>query len=178
MIWPTESGMHSPQVARFVLRSCDYLIPFMFSRNANDQSLDIICNFHMTICLAGNWGWGMFANASHKEPLRNLKSNEYGARKPSELLQYISFSVKFLFRRGSTPASTVLRKSVRFFIINIFLVIKNTFQVEIWSWRSLPQDPIEACTFGACLGNQSVSILDPRLLFMPSAEIFKIFFFR
>ena len=39
----------------------------------------------------------MFANASHKEPLRNLKSNEYGARKPSELLPYISFSVKFLF---------------------------------------------------------------------------------
>ena len=26
-------------------------------------------------------------------------------------------------RRGSTPVSTVLRKSVRFFIINIFLII-------------------------------------------------------
>ena len=31
-----------------------------------------------------------------------------------------------------TPSSTVLRKSVRFFVINIFLEIKNTFQVKIW----------------------------------------------
>ena len=70
-------------------------------------------------------------------------------------------------RRGSTPDSTVLRKSVRFFTTNIFLVIKNTFQVEIWSWRSLPPvplDPIEACALSACLGNRSVSILDPRLM--------------
>ena len=29
-------------------------------------------------------------------------------------------------RRESTPVSTVLRKSVRFFIINIFLIIKKT----------------------------------------------------
>ena len=35
-------------------------------------------------------------------------------------------------RRGSTPASNVLRKSVRFFITNIFLITKNTFQSEIW----------------------------------------------
>ena len=34
-------------------------------------------------------------------------------------------------RPGSTPVSTVLRKSVRFFIRNLFL-IKRTFQVEIW----------------------------------------------
>ena len=33
-------------------------------------------------------------------------------------------------RRGSTPVSTVLRKSVRSFIINIFL-IKKTFQVKV-----------------------------------------------
>ena len=33
--------------------------------------------------------------------------------------------------RGPRPVSNVLRKSVRFFIINIFL-IKKTFQVEIW----------------------------------------------
>ena len=39
--------------------------------------------------------------------------------------------VELLIRRGSTPVSNVLRKSVRFFIINIFL-IKKTFQVEIW----------------------------------------------
>ena len=34
------------------------------------------------------------------------------------------------FGRGSIPVSTVLRKSVRFFIINIFLA--KSFQVEIW----------------------------------------------
>ena len=49
----------------------------------------------------------MFANASHKEPLRNLKSNASRARKPSKLLLYFSFRVKFLSRRGSTPASTL-----------------------------------------------------------------------
>ena len=37
-----------------------------------------------------------------------------------------------LSRRGSTPVSIVLRKSVRFFITNIFLIINRTFQVEIW----------------------------------------------
>ena len=31
-----------------------------------------------------------------------------------------------------TPPSTALRELVRFFILNIFLVIKNTFQVENW----------------------------------------------
>ena len=36
-------------------------------------------------------------------------------------------------RRRSTLVSTVLRKSVRFFMINIFLIIKNTFQVETWA---------------------------------------------
>ena len=42
-------------------------------------------------------------------------------------------SVPCSIRHGSIPSSTVLRKSVRFFIIkNIFLIIKNTFQVEIW----------------------------------------------
>ena len=34
--------------------------------------------------------------------------------------------------RGSTSVSTVLRKSVAFFIKNIFLIIKNTFQFENW----------------------------------------------
>ena len=41
----------------------------------------------------------------------------------------ISF-FKFIKEPG-TPASTILRKLVRFFKINIFLMIKNTFQVEI-----------------------------------------------
>lgn len=35
-------------------------------------------------------------------------------------------------RCGFTPASTALRELVIFFILNIFLVIKNTFQVENW----------------------------------------------
>ena len=37
-----------------------------------------------------------------------------------------------LARDKSTLVSTILQKSVRFFIINMFLVTKNTFQVEIW----------------------------------------------
>ena len=36
-------------------------------------------------------------------------------------------------RRGSTPVSTVSRKSVRFFIINNSLILKNTFQGETWA---------------------------------------------
>ena len=39
--------------------------------------------------------------------------------------------MKVITRPGSTPVSTVLRKSVRFFIRNLFLIIR-TFQVEIW----------------------------------------------
>ena len=35
-------------------------------------------------------------------------------------------------RGGSTSVSSILRKSVRLFIINILLIIKNTFQVETW----------------------------------------------
>ena len=104
----------------------------------------------------------------------------------------VQFSVvlwigKLSFRRGSTPVSTVLRKSVRFFIINTFLIIKNTFQVETWSicylsdsktqerglkglntktflGKPAPQIPLDsACAFGRRLGNRSVFIPDPRL---------------
>ena len=42
---------------------------------------------------------------------------------------------KCLHRRGSTPVSTVLRKSVRFFITNIFFIIKN-----FPSWNFAPYD--------------------------------------
>ena len=93
------------------------------------------------------------------------------------------------FRRGSTPVSTVLRKSVRFFIINTFLIIKNTFQVETWAicylsdsktqerglkelntktflGKPAPQTPLDsACAFGPRLENWSVFIPDPRLDF-------------
>ena len=88
------------------------------------------------------------------------------------------FSCKiFIQTRIHTGFHTVLRKSVWFFIINIIVVIKNTFRIEIWPWRSLPQDPIEACAFGACLGRVSIY---PRSapVFMPYAEIFKFFFTR
>ena len=42
------------------------------------------------------------------------------------------FKWQYFPRHGSTSISTVLGKLVRFFITNIFLIIKNTFQVEIW----------------------------------------------
>ena len=95
-------------------------------------------------------------------------------------------SFYFYSRRGSTPVSTVLRKSVRFFIINTFLIIKNTFQVETWAicylsdsktqergleefntktflGKPAPQTPLDsACAFGPRLGNRSVFIPDPR----------------
>lgn len=41
---------------------------------------------------------------------------------------------------GFTPLSTVLLKSVTFLIINIYLTIKNTFQVEIWPIHSCLND--------------------------------------
>ena len=93
-------------------------------------------------------------------------------------------------RRRSTLVSTVLRKSVRFFIINIFLIIKNTFQVETWAICCLsdsktqerglkelntktflgepaPQSPLDStCAFGPRLGNQSVFIPAPHLVKM------------
>ena len=36
-------------------------------------------------------------------------------------------------------------------------------KIQKLPWGSLPLDPLEACAFGARLGNQSVFILDPRL---------------
>ena len=97
-------------------------------------------------------------------------------------------------RCGSTQVSTVLRKSVRFFI-NKYIVIKiklsklRSGQYPVWMtqkpWnpgdfgelkskkfpnREHAADPpppppsfLEACNFGARLGNRSVSILDPHL---------------
>ena len=37
----------------------------------------------------------------------------------------LNFLIKAHFKCGSTPVSTILQKSVRFFIINIFLIRKN-----------------------------------------------------
>ena len=99
-------------------------------------------------------------------------------------------------RRGSTPASVVLRKSVRFFVIDIFLInnkknfprwgasskVNGTNQYPVWmtqkprkgDFRGLkskkppgeacPRTPLKACAFGAHLGNRSVLLLDPRLV--------------
>ena len=36
-------------------------------------------------------------------------------------------------------------------------------KIQKLPWGSLPLDLLEACAFGARLGNQSVFILDPRL---------------
>ena len=91
------------------------------------------------------------------------------------------------FRRRSTPVSTVLRKSVRFFIIDI-LSCKASSEGRNWPnypvWMTqkpkkgdlgklksknishwdMPLGPLKACACGALLGNRSVFILDPRLL--------------
>ena len=89
-------------------------------------------------------------------------------------------------RRGSTPVSTVLGKSATFFMTNIFLIIKTLSRLEsgqypVWmtmksrkgdfkEWKSKKfpggarlRTPMEACAFGARLGNRSVFILDPPL---------------
>ena len=92
-------------------------------------------------------------------------------------------------RCGSTQVSTVLRKSVRFFI-NKYIVIKiklsklRSGQYPVWMTQKpwnfgelkskkfpnrehaplpLPPSFLEACNFGARLGSRSVSILDPHL---------------
>ena len=73
-------------------------------------------------------------------------------------------------RRESKPVSTVLRKSVRFFIINIFLMIKTLSKLKqelntkTFLGEPAPQTPLDsACAFGPRLGNRSVFIPDPHL---------------
>ena len=111
------------------------------------------------------------------------------------MLSNVTFS-----RRWSTPVSTVLRKSVTFFITNIFLIIKILSRLEsgqypVWmtmksrkgdfkEWKSKKfpggarlRTPLEACAFGARLGNRSVFILDPRLFSLgSSAAVFRFCF--
>ena len=82
-------------------------------------------------------------------------------------------------RRGSKPVSTVLRKSVRFFIINIFLIIivelsklkSGKWSVQMFSFSSFraldrnrgkgtfacPRASLEACSLGPSF-RKSVSI--------------------
>ena len=111
------------------------------------------------------------------------------------------YLIKYQTRRGSTPVSTVSRKSVRFFIRSHKRYIFNKKNFPGWnlengldkccirgewnwpishlndsetqerglegvkiqniSWGSMP--PYPPRSFGACIGNQSVFILDPRL---------------
>ena len=77
-------------------------------------------------------------------------------------------------RRGSTPVSTVLRKSLRFFINNRFpgwnlanlksewlrnpgKVTQGIQNPPKFPWGACPPDlPLEPCFFGARLGNLSV----------------------
>ena len=82
--------------------------------------------------------------------------------------------------RGSTPVSTVLQKSVTFSQVEILsewlrnpgkgiLRCQNPKNQEpLWLLKKLPEgarprNRLEACAFGARLGNRSVFILDPRL---------------
>ena len=90
------------------LPSCNTLVTFPFSSNVPRLSLSCFC--HRSFLLL------FFPHLS--SPLL-----------PTDV------SIPVVAR--STPASTVLWKSVRFFIINIFFMIKNTFQVEIWPKSSL-----------------------------------------
>ena len=106
----------------------------------------------------------------------NLQSTKFGLS-----------ALHMVTRRGSTPVSTVLRKSVTFFITNIFLIIKTLSGLEsgqypVWmtrksrkgdfkEWKSKTfpgrarlRTPLEPCAFSARLGNRSVFILDPRLV--------------
>ena len=84
-------------------------------------------------------------------------------------------------RCESTPVSTVLGKLVRFLITKCILIIirlsklkSSQYPVQMiqkprkgdpktFSRGSMPQIPLEACIFGADLGNRSVSILDLHL---------------
>ena len=48
-------------------------------------------------------------------------------------------SFQVLFEHNGRVLTRGLRKSVRFFVINIFLIMKNTSQVETWV-ESCPND--------------------------------------
>ena len=84
-------------------------------------------------------------------------------------------SFQVLFRHSRRVFTSGLRKSVRVFVIKIFLIIKNASQVEIWA-ISCPNDSKSrngtlrvknqtgiswdsACAFGPHLGNRSAFIL-------------------
>ena len=98
----------------------------------------------------------------------------FRARKPSKLLR-VSNSYS-----GADPHRLPPKANEIGQIFHNKCTFSNKKYLLSWnrSWRNLllvPQDPTEACAFGACLGNRSVSILDPCLLFIPSAVNF--FFF-
>ena len=57
----------------------------------------------------------------------------------SEFYGILSYYDRVAGCDGSTPVSTVLRKSVSFFIINVFL-IKKTFQVKVMLHETIRND--------------------------------------
>ena len=59
------------------------------------------------------------------------------------LLGWTDSNSILMSRRGSTLVSSILRKSVRFFVINILFIIKNTFQVETWPISCLNDSEIQ-----------------------------------
>ena len=76
-------------------------------------------------------------------------------------------------RRESSPVSTVLGKLVIFLINKYILIIIRLSKLKSGQYQklksknfsrgSMPCIPLEACIFGAHLGNRSVFILDLRL---------------
>ena len=75
---------------------------------------------------------------------------------------YCAPAIHNRYRRGCIPASTVLRKSVKFFRMSRE-PRKWTLRVQNIIWGSIPRTPLEAFAFGTCFENRSPFILDPRL---------------
>ena len=124
-------------------------------------------------------------------PVRTPGPNVWMGWKPYDLrtgAKAIRYRIKWpVFRGGSTPVSTVLRKSVRFFIINIFLIIIIIIELSKMVWTNVfffqfpgikqkpgkgnfrdlksqnitggacPRAPLEACSLGPSF-RKSVSI--------------------
>lgn len=112
--------------------------------------------------------------------LYSLSHYNISALLRKEKIYFVSLRYLPLFRHRSTLVSTILRESVRFSIINIFLMIKNSFQVEIWpishlndsetlgrglsgvkiqkiSWENLPPDTTRSLCLWRTFG-KSISI--------------------
>ena len=176
IIWPTENGMHSQPFALFVLRP--WLFNSIYVQSKCKWTVLAWVLFAISIwpyVLQGNKAGGCFLMPVIKSLLGLLGTwtLTFRARKPSKLLR-VSNSYSGADPHRLPPKTD--RNRSDFFIINVYTFSNKKYFLS-WnrSWRNLllvPQDLIEACAFGACLGNRSVSILDPCLLFIPSAVNF------